>query len=544
MYKLLIVDDEKLILDGLTDLFMEDELLNLTIFKASSAIEALTIFEQKKIDILLTDIRMPKMSGLELVEQLKGRWPECRVIFLTGYHEFDYIYQAIQQGQVKYVLKTEGDAKIFAAVQETVDELEASLKMESLLKKAILLRRQQSAYHRSLFFADLMEEVISSEQFRKHSFDELEIPLDVHNPLLLVAARIDNDGARMKGYERDRIFSSLTSICDRYFAPLIRFVDFVDNRTYLFLFIQALESSHMSWERLNTFVHGSLETIQRTANQTLGLPISFAMMNHPTEWDLIAKDSSLLKALLFQYNNEKQIIITEKNDIDMLKTFQDTHMKSITAVFHKKAERLDIYLETGKKDEIFRLFTELEAIIKHCEMNDSQSIELYYSVSFRLLVNLNKYRLQDSMYYKENIRYLTQSNVHSSWDSAIKFLREMVRGFFEVQSDKAFKIKGDVVGKIKLYIAEHLADDLSLTNLADQVYLNPEYLSRLFKQSEGMTITEYITELKIRKAKELLSQPELYIQDIAKSMGFSTAGYFTRFFKKETDLTPQEFRTK
>ncbi|MDN4602171.1 response regulator [Paenibacillus sp. F6_3S_P_1C] len=89
MYRMLIVDDEQLLLNGLYELFLEAEGHRLELYKASTALEALRVMSEKRIDILLSDIKMPKMSGLELGDQVKQQWPECKLIFLTGFDQFD-----------------------------------------------------------------------------------------------------------------------------------------------------------------------------------------------------------------------------------------------------------------------------------------------------------------------------------------------------------------------------------------------------------------------------------------------------------------------
>src|SRR5690625_4446827 len=129
MYRLLIVDDEELITDGLYDVFSRLMPEQLDVYKAYSGKEALDWMARTRIDIILTDISMPGLSGLELIERVQALWPHCRVIFLTGYDYFDYVYQAIQMNDVKYLLKTEGYDKVVETVKEIIIELkESSLK--------------------------------------------------------------------------------------------------------------------------------------------------------------------------------------------------------------------------------------------------------------------------------------------------------------------------------------------------------------------------------------------------------------------------------
>ena len=123
MYNLLIVDDEPIIADSLSDLFTDYTGLEFEVSKAYSAKKALGILNTTRMDIVLTDIRMPGMSGIEMLEEIHGRWPQCKVIFLTGYDNFEYAYKAIEDKAFAYILKTEGDEKIIKVVEKAVYEI-------------------------------------------------------------------------------------------------------------------------------------------------------------------------------------------------------------------------------------------------------------------------------------------------------------------------------------------------------------------------------------------------------------------------------------
>ena len=113
MYRILIVDDEPMIVEGLCALFEEQDAVQLEVYKACLAAEALGIMNRRRIDILLTDIRMPAVSGIELMQRVRANWPACRIIFLTAFEEFEYAYAALKNPGVRFLLKT-GQARIYA----------------------------------------------------------------------------------------------------------------------------------------------------------------------------------------------------------------------------------------------------------------------------------------------------------------------------------------------------------------------------------------------------------------------------------------------
>ncbi|MBW7462077.1 response regulator, partial [Paenibacillus sepulcri] len=121
MYNLLIVDDEPRIVSGLYEQFLDWKPEELNVYRAYSPLEALAILTGSKMDIVLTDIHMPGMSGIELQQKIHERWPRCKVIFLTGYSDFDYIQSAMRNGGMDYILKVEGDEPILAAVGRAIE---------------------------------------------------------------------------------------------------------------------------------------------------------------------------------------------------------------------------------------------------------------------------------------------------------------------------------------------------------------------------------------------------------------------------------------
>lgn len=125
---------------------------------------------------------------------------------------------------------------------------------------------------------------------------------------------------------------------------------------------------------------------------------------------------------------------------------------------------------------------------------------------------------------------------------AAAYLRELAGRLFELKHRSEIARASSVIDRICRYIETHLEEDLSLVRLAEINYFNPSYLSRFFKQESGMNLSEYIDGCRLKKAKELLRNGELKIREVAGSVGYEAAHSFTRFFKKSTGLTPQEYR--
>ncbi|WP_138750874.1 helix-turn-helix domain-containing protein [Paenibacillus sinopodophylli] len=543
MYRMLIVDDEKLLLDGLYELFLESEGHQLELYKASSAIEALAVMSQNRIDILMSDIKMPKMTGLELGDRVKQSWPECKLIFLTGFDEFDYVHHAINNGAQNYILKSEGDEAIVQAVRLAVAELDKHMAVETLLKQARETQRQQAVHHRSLMLSDVLNGLQPFEKLSQATKDMFGIRLIANRPLTMVAARLDLASSALRFSEKELMLTALHSVCVRYLSGYVNMMDVVYNREYYVLFLQVQDHTIPHPEGIRTFLQGSLETIQQTVEKSTGRTVSFAYTASPVEFDEVPRQFTTLKALLSQYYAEKQIIVTDKN-LSFNAQSNDEEVRGFIEVFHKKANALDLYLETGKREEVQAIVKELGSYSGWPAIDDIRYIEMYYAVALRFLTAANKYGMDRDSLVGPHIAKLLHPAAFLERREGIVLLEHMINVFESYHDAQSSRLRGDVLGTVLKHIEMHLDGDLSMTHLAELVYLNPDYLSRLFKQAKGITISEYIAVLKVQRAKELLSEPQLRIQDIAKSLGFTSAGYFSRFFKKETGQTPQEFRTK
>ena len=132
---LLIVDDEYEILLGLEEMFRYEFDLEVDVYTANSAYEALELLDRVRFDVVLTDIKMPGMDGITLFERIKENWPRCKTVFLTGYRNFDDMYRVINDRDVRYVLKSEEDEAIMGAVKELLEQGQKELEQEKLQEK-------------------------------------------------------------------------------------------------------------------------------------------------------------------------------------------------------------------------------------------------------------------------------------------------------------------------------------------------------------------------------------------------------------------------
>ena len=177
-------------------------------------------------------------------------------------------------------------------------------------------------------------------------------------------------------------------------------------------------------------------------------------------------------------------------------------------------------------------------------MHNIVALEQYSSIALVLLSYINRWNIIEKVAFKIGIHKLMRVDEHESWDDAVNYLYSLGSILFEIQEQEQEERAQDVIGFIQKHINDniHIQDELTLIRLAELVHFNPSYLSRLFKQVVGMNISDYIGDIRVKKAKQMLENPNTKISSVAEALGYGTATNFTRFFKKMTNMTPQEYR--
>lgn len=537
MIRLLIVDDEEIITDTLFEVFSQSNIDELDICKAYSANEALSWLSRTRIDIVLCDIRMPGMSGIELMEEIKTYWPRCGIIFLTGYSEFEYAYQAIQRSNVKYLLKTEGYDKVIATVKQVIEEISHDHQMNNLVKQSeeqqhTLRYVAQEDFFRAYMLGSSSDR--SNYNQLKDDFDRLQIKLLPDKPILMVLGHLSY-GVDRSYLEKSEVLTTVKYIWHSFMDNHVNSAVMIDKQGDLLWLLQSsAEDDEKFINHLHTFVEGTLELIQQACFESLEIGLSFTMSGEHTAWN----------GLTNQYDRLRQLQrMRIRDDIPLIQIdhVRGAEIPSAPDVIRigPKIEVLSVHLDAGRAEDFFLCLKEIESYTLSKNNYVYRAMEIYYAVALVLLSHLNKYHLHDEI---KEMNKLMRLDEHISMKEGFRYLHEIAESIFANKRNDERDRASLIIEKICKYIQGHLSEDLSLVRLAEIHYFNPSYLSRFFKQERGVKLSEFIDECRVRKAKELLSNGELKIRDVSLLVGYEAAHSFTRFFKKTTGMTPQEYR--
>ena len=553
----MIVDDEEIIVNGLYEIFNSTGHPDLDVYKAYSGEEAIDWLNRTRFDIVLTDIKMPEIDGIQLLDEIKRNWPQCRVIFLTGHNEFEYVYKAIQHKNVSYILKTEDPGKVVFEVENAIKDIEKGIKIENLIHKA----KEEMSMVQNLLQKDYLIHLIhkdTSLEISKSQFEKLSIPLYAKEPVILLLGHVDNIAVNLSYWEKMQYLNSIRFIMNQNIISSTRSIIIMDDNYRFIFFIQPNEllaehkpeADMLLYRRTVSFLKGMLEVIQTACRESLNASITFVLGGEPTTWENAAeKYYSLSQLLNYRIGMGTGMLII---DNELGNTVINTNL-SQSVIDHngenamymllnqKKLEAFELYLESGQKERYFMALSELVIPMKTATINCNLKIMAYYKIALSLLSYISRSKLADKLSSYSGSKKLMQIDTYQSWDEAVGYLFQLSNELFRCQCEEVKTRADNAIAFIHEFIKDHLDENLSLVRLAEQVYLNPSYLSRLYKQVTGICLSNFIDIARVEKAKELLNSENIKIYEVAKAVGYETPGSFTRFFKKLTGVSPQEY---
>lgn len=539
MGNLLIVDDEQEILEWLEELFRYEMEEETDVYTVSSAFGALELLNQIKFDVVLSDIKMPGMDGIKLHREIKKNWPNCRVVFLSAYRNFDYMYQLCSEhADIQYVLKSESDEKIVAAVKKAFQNLEESLRRrmeeeeEKLLLEKARERMQKDVLRMLIYPVDGRR--VTEEQLREAGMD-----FNLFNPTLVCLLRL-NRGENAENWDGEQLFVSAFALLRKFAPEGISFYNYILNDTAAVVLVQPYQMEQVIWKRIFTVVHGALEYTQESFLETTGKSFSAVISSAKISAEQLGEKIFQLRKIMAGNLDNRESVIVHAESLNLPEE-KGEYFDANTAI-----DQLSQNLKILKRAEYFRQLDVCCAkLAEYSSMHDLEALALYYGIAAVLLSFITENHLNQKLPFQIGLYKLLEIREHNTWYDAGQYLMELSEKIFAVLG-----VKGDdglmnrTMEYLFDYIDSHLDQDLTLTRLAELSGFNASYLSRLFRQVKNITISEYILERRMELAKGYLGKTNEKIKDIAQKTGYLSAHSFTRAFRHVEGISPQEYRER
>lgn len=514
MYTYIIVDDESLIRKGTIKKLssMQDKVQ--CIGEADDGASGIQLIQEKKPDFVITDMQMPGMHGTDFLAYLADHYPDMPVIVISGYRDFDYIKQAITAEAVDYLLKPFGKEALQECVNRAIDRIESSETISRQLTDSY--EQREAAYYEydRQYLTNLIlgyrtgETAISSQK--------LKFVNDTHRMILLTLCfssapqHFDvQEWLDEGGFGDLALYLPGTS-------PLVSF---------LILFLP--NAGPVTPEKLVGQISTAL--IQDSGRNGLNLLIG------------ISRVHSDLKELHTAFTESSGALNQQLISGASRQYFLYDGPAAPRQIVWDKEDEFLFRIEAGMEKEVKELTVQLFSWFERVPGLTLDDVKYYcYLISDQCRRILSFYLKQN-----ESSSGSMQNVVRQMF--RLRDLEEYYTQYFRniallLKTESVYALD-DVVEKIKIYIRRNYQKDLNQDFIASLFYMNRSYLSTLFRQRTGTKFIDFLNEVRIEKAKEMLSGSDRKMYQVSRAVGYDNPKYFFRVFKKMTGMTPEQYRT-
>lgn len=535
-YTMLIVDDEPIISDGLKDLFLENFGGIFHIYNCYHPKKALEIFKYRLPDVVVSDVKMPRMTGMEMAEEMRKIKPDLHVLFLSGYDEFDYVYSAIKQDADDYILKTEGDDTILAAMKKMIELLDAeNVFMEEYKSAQSKISYMAPAFKQKAMLHILEGDITTQEEFEALMTD-LENPMPFNGHLLMLIGTIRE---KVTQATQEKILETVDQILMKAYGEKIRHIHKV---IYRKSFVWLLETEEA---QLPGLLFVTVLDVQKMIQLRLNMLMSFGIAREGVRWnDLSSKYNDLWAEMQRQSIGSENSIIMESRENGISDSFngEESDFEQMVAPI---TEKMNVMEELLKGENMEAYMEDLEDILKtlaKAKRHSLYALEIYYSIGNMLITFINKNNIRTQLASRIQLMELFDPGSFVTWEQAADYIRRLTAAIREICMISSQNTITGITEKTKSYILSNIGSDLSLTAIGQEIGFNPIYLSRVFKQAEGISIREYIENCRMDMAKRMIVNSRMKIYEIAEKCGYQNTAYFIKIFKAHFGMTPQECR--
>jgi two-component system, response regulator YesN len=517
--KAIIIDDEKHVREGLLLLAEWDKHGIHTILEAEDGDEAIELITKHRPEIIFTDMRMPKRDGITLLKWLHASDLTSKTIVVSGYDDFEYMRNAIYYKSFDYILKPiEPDV-----LNETLDKAVREWNEQARSRRSQIEENRVMNEAKPLYWDRLFSRLCAKESIMAEMVEKVEKEFGVSLPKLeKTVALLPIKPIVMKSFQGDRdlAFFTLINICNELLRKQNDGVCFRNSNKQEELVI-------LFWNDKN--VTYLLEEIYSLIYQYSKVFTVMALGRKSK------KVNEAYKSALEVYSRHTLIdqrkIVTHKN----VKQGPLLHLLD-------HSNELKWAIRSGSRDQVQ---SQLEGIFSQLEKRHTLSLEQVqvWEDQFELLRNnwLKEYEIMRQEPFYRGTDYWQEDGSFSFRKFKAEKTKEFIE-LIEMLTQAKFQKEKNNMQHVEEYLQQHYQKDITLQDIADRFYLSREYISRKFKQDYGATITDYVTNIRMEKAKKLLENPYLKIYEVAYGVGYGNEKYFSKVFKKHTGVTPNEYR--
>lgn len=522
--KLLIVDDEEITREGLINSLPFEEIGITEIVQAKDGFDGIEKAREEMPDIILCDIRMPKMDGLAMLARINEFHDSVVSVLLTGHAEIDYLKKAISLNVINYIEKPVNVELLTETLKKAVMKSEnlkrqkASEQIHSTVVASRLAYQMTYPYKScKVIIDDLYQDfldhygtdkfkyvttfVVRPERFPSNSMMLYSIGQKLHDRLL-------------PGHFHVIYTDNLPSMIVYQIYGAVE-----PKTTTLKMIGDIIVSYYSSYTRCFVSVGGVVSGVQR------------AFLSYNSAMEILAYRRFYEENSVLLYNE-----FTSRPDFDSPSADRKQEYASIVDNFYSS-------MENSNQEEAHQILGDLRDLWYHSLSKDGEIKSVYYSMFNNIGKLYTKFHIVNELYSANPGEIIDYIDSAFTFEEVHVFLKEKTDEL--VKSLSGFQEEETTIYRIKDYISNHYMDhNLSVKSVSENVFLSVSYLCTYFKSETGVTLNQYITDYRIRKALNLLSSTNMKIIDVSSAVGYKDSNYFAKLFKKQTGMSPKEYKKK
>jgi len=520
MYKLLIADDEQFFRDSVKSVIEKNFNHVIVVGTAKSGREAIEKAETIKPDIILMDIMMPGINGIDAIREIKSRLRDVVFIILTAYDKFDFVREAIKLEVMDYLLKPADQETIIQAVKKSVEIInnnrekrKKELELKEKLERVIPIL-ENGFFYSMLFFYDQSREI---ENYR----DLLELNEEGGYVLTIKLGETINEyksAQMLYQYFRDVLKSKYKCII----GP------FMHNRIFVFIPGNVKKNMAATRQEAVSIAEYIYDLLSKKADVKISIGIG---RTYPLK-DVIKSYDEALKAI--NVISESGIMHIMDVPAESTSKSEHTYEKEKLLLDRMASGDTEVCMQTFEQiyDSLFKEYATSFQIIKR------KLLELMVLISHLGYT----YRIDDEEYFKKGdyiedfLKIEDPMELKSCCKKRIEYVSQSIKSIREK------RINNRLIIKAIEYIKKNYKNKITLEEVANELNISPHYFSKLFKDEVGETFIDYLTSLRIQKSKELLAENQLSGKEICFEIGYGDPNYFSRNFKRIVGITPTEYK--
>lgn len=535
--KVFLVEDEYIVREGIKNNIDWEKNGYDFCGEASDGELAFPMISEKRPDIVITDIRMPFMDGIELSRMIKEEYPEIKIIILSGHEEFEYAKAAIQIGVEEYLLKPINGDELLQVVNRVAQKIKEENESRETLQEGE--GDENFEYAKRQLLSSLIDDNASlSDAMEQGKKIHLNLMAQCYNIMMLKLQRKNKE----QGFSQRilELYKTMEEILEEQNGQSIVFDRAPEGKVILFMGSGEEEIR----QNMDAFASRFREILPEYEDVTyfgsIGIPV-MRLRELGESYDAASHGFS------YRFLTEPNQIVDNNTVFDQTRE-EKTFSCSIGSVDIQNLDKqkIESFLKGGEMDEI-QFF--VEEYMKNTGDAGKNSMifrqyivmDMFFAAShFLAQITDGREQLGEPFESPEQMQKIV-----SDLEATVTYIKDLFTRVMQVRDAQTTEHNSDVVENAKKYISENYHDEeLTLNTVAHEVNVSPNHLSAMFSQKTGQTFVKYLTDVRMHRAKELLKCTSKRSNEICEEVGYRDPHYFSHLFKKNVGCSPIQYRER